>query len=334
MKSRIVILLFPFLFAGCHLIDDDLSVCGEEVLVTYELQLHTELSMQLETELHAESDIPVRNALQKYLEPVFTDKAKDIDLRFYKNETDELRHLIQEVINDNRTSYTIHLPHENYMHLGVANIEDNTQVQFLGAEHSATAELYMPSKEKLNPLNTGIFTARLPMNITETSRHFDVHLYMVNAAVAVVFDVPGNSGVATLSGDILGCAESFSVKDSIFSYAGARTYLMEEIPIEGGASARKRVQAAESTPTTRCLATVCMPTKDEQSWNIEIISSMSNGTKTKTTLTIDDPLKAGTLRVIRCRLGENGEVKPLGQEVGAIVELNWHEGDEHSMEPV
>ena len=334
MKRLIVILMLPFLFAACHLIDDDLSVCGEELLVTYELQLHTELSMQLETELYAEADMPVRNALQQYLENIFTDKAKDIDLRFYKSETDELRHLIQEVINDNRTSYTIHLPHENYMHLGVANIEDNTQVQFVGAEHSASTEIRMPDKETLNPLNTGVFTARLPMNVTEQSRHFDVHLYMVNAAVAVVFDKPDNLDLAALSGDVLGCAESFSVKDSTFSHAQPRNFLMDNIRIGGGSAAPTKVKAAASSANTRCLATVCMPTKDEQIWNVEIIATMANGTKTKTTLTIDDPLKAGTLRIIRCRLGENGEVMPMAKEVGAIVELNWHEGDEHSMEPV
>ena len=334
MKTKIVILIFPFLFAGCHLIDDDLSVCGEELVVTYELQLHTELSMQLETELYAEADMPVREALKEWLSPIFTDKAKDIDLRFYAHKTDELRYLIQEVINDNRTSYTIHLPHENYMHLGVANIEDNTQVRFLGSEHSASAELRMPDRENLNPLNTGLFTARLPMNITEESRHFDVHLYMVNSAVAVVFDVPDNLALTALSGEVLGCAESFSIKDSTFSHVNERDFLMDNIRIGNVPAAPARVKAEDVSTTTRCLATVCMPTNDNQSWNVEVIASMADDTQTKTTLTIDDPLKAGTLRIIRCRLGEKGEVLPESQEVGAIVELNWKGGDDHSIEPV
>ena len=331
MKRLIVILTIPLLFAACHLIDDDLSVCGEEVMVNYQLQLHTELSMQLETELSTDVDIPVRTALQKYLENIFTDHARDIDLRFYSREIDDLRHLIQEEINDNRTSYTIYLPQENYMHLGVANIEYNPQVRFLGNEHSASAELRMPDRETLNPLNTGIFTARLPMNVTNESRHFDVHLYMVNAAVAVIFDVLDCPDLAALSGETLGCAESFSIKDSVFSHAGTRTFLMENIRIENGSAAPKRVKAAED-PTTRCLATVCMPTKDKQPWNVEFIASMADGTKTKTTLTVNDPLKAGTLRIIRCRLGEKGEVVPMTQDIGTSVELEWNQGGDHEIE--
>ena len=100
--------------------------------MNYQLQLHTEMSVQLQTELDTEVELPVRNALQKWLDPIFSDTAKDVDLRFFSEELDELRYQIKEEINDNRTSYTIYLPKENYMHLAVANIASNPQVRLLG----------------------------------------------------------------------------------------------------------------------------------------------------------------------------------------------------------
>ena len=64
------------------MIDDDLRECGEDLVINYQLQLRTELSTQLQTELSEEQDSLVREALMEWLSPVFTDKAKDIDLHF------------------------------------------------------------------------------------------------------------------------------------------------------------------------------------------------------------------------------------------------------------
>ena len=301
-------------------------------MITYQLQLHTELSLQLETELYTDIDIPVREALQEWLAPIFTDVAQDIDLRFYSKEWDDLRHQIQEVINDNRTSYTIYLPQENYMHLGVANIAENYQVQFLGTDHSETMEFRMPDKDIINPLNTGLFTARLPMNVDEQTRFFDVHLYMVNAAVAVVLDVMDCPDFVSVEGVTMDCAESFMVKDSVFSHAHPRTFLLENLKLNYSElmPGKKGMKAAEAP--LRCLATVCMPTPDDKPWHVDFVTTMAGGETPRTTLEIDEPLKAGTLRIIRCRLGSNGEVVPLTQGVGASVELDWKEGGGHTID--
>ena len=332
MKRLFVIVFLPLFFVACSLIDDDLSVCGEELMINYQLQLHTELSLQLETELTSDLDAPVREALQEWLAPIFTDVAQDIDLRFYGKEIDDLRHIIQEVINDNRTSYTIYLPQENYMHLAVANIVDNHQVRFLGGEHSETMELRMPDKSHIDPLNTGIFTARLPMNVNDSTRHFDVHLYMVNSAVAVVFALIDCPDLVSLSGVTLDCAESFSVKDSAFSYAHPRIFNMENLQLRSSASlpGMKGVKAAELQ--TRCLGTVCMPTANNQPWHIEFVATLAGEESTKTTLDIQQPLKAGTLRIIRCRLGRQGEVIPITQDIGSSVDLDWHGGGDIEIE--
>ena len=337
-------------FAACCLIDDDLSVCGEELTIDYDLQLHTELSVQLQTELAAETDAPVRRALEKWLEPVFTDRAKDIDLRFYSEEQDDIRKQIQEVINDNRTSYTLKLPMESYMHLAVANIEDNREVSMTGGAHSATMELRLPDKKEVGSLNTGVFTARLPMHVNEQTRHFDVHLYMITAAVALVIDTTGCDSVTALSATMAGSACSFSVRDSVFSYAEERTMLFEQVPMLDMTQNRTTAkltnseahqQRSSSTATLSnseavsyaCLATVGYATHDDMPWSVTVTATLTDNRHTTTTLTVKEPLKAGTLRIIKLPMNKKGGLEPdEDQEVGASVKLDWNDGGEHEVE--
>ena len=303
------------------------------MVIDYQVRLSTELSVQLETELMTETEAPVRKALERWLEPIFTDKAQDIDLRFFAGETDVIRHQIQEVINDNRTSYTIKLPKENYMHLAVANIADNRQVQLSAGEHSATMALCLQETQELTPLTTGVFTARLPMTVTDTTKHFDVKMYMVTSAVALVIDTALCGDLRYIDAYMSGSACTFSIRDSLFSYDRACRLLMERVPTEGGVKTqesgiRKQLADEEVCPLA-CMATVSMPTRDEQTWSLTVTATLSNNRHTTTTLTIEEPLKAGTLRIIKCEMNENGELDPdpkHNSEVGASVTLDWKPG--------
>lgn len=337
MKRLFVIVFLPALFAACHLISDDLSVCGEDLVIDYQLQLHTELSLQLQTELMTEMEAPVRKALEKWLAPIFTDKAKDIDLRFFSGDFDDIRHQIQEIINDNRTSYTIKLPKENYMHLALANMEDNRQVRLSGGKHSETMELLMPDKEVVDALNTGIFSARLPMEVNDTTKHFDVHLYMVTAAVALVIDTTACDSLVSVNALMDGSAYRFHVRDSLFDFSQPRTMLMEQVPIDEDEPLEmpeRLAPKADSTHTYACLASVGFATEDDKPWTITFTAKLTHNRRTITTLTVEDALKAGTLRIIKVIMNGKGELIPdeSGREVGASVELDWKGGGEHDIE--
>lgn len=337
--KRLLVIFIPLLFAACTLIDDDLSVCGEELLVNYQLQLRTELSMQLRTELYAETDTMVRQALEGWLSPIFTDKAKDIDLHFFSAGEDVIRHRIQDVINANQTSYTINLPKEDYMHLGLANIADNHQLSFLGREHSRTMELALSNKAMLESMNTGVFTARLPMSVDDKSTQFDVFLYMVNAAVALVIDTTECDSLVAMRGTLNDGACGFFVRDSVFDFSRVCAYQLVNVPIEhpagAPASKRSRVQAEETIqPKVACLATVAMPTRDGMAWTMTFNAALTNNRVTTTTLTIPDALQAGTLRVLRLRMTGNGGLEMIDdtKEVGVIVTLDWKNGGEHDID--
>ena len=215
--KKLGIVILSLLATACNVIDDDLSGCDVDFAINYTLELRTDLKAQLETELVADADSSVRKALEQWLAPVFTDKVKDVDLRFYLNETDEVAYLIKEEVNDNRTSYNIHLPKENYMHLGVANIAGNDQVQLSGVEHSTSMRLGVKTEDKIPSMNTGVFTARLPMEVHDSiSQSFTVHLYMVNAAVALVLDPSECAEIVSVSGSMIGAADGFTACSTSF----------------------------------------------------------------------------------------------------------------------
>ena len=63
-KQFILLLFLIVISAGCRLIDDDLSVCGEEYNLNYEMRLVTEIKLTIEEKLSAETDKPLAEALQ------------------------------------------------------------------------------------------------------------------------------------------------------------------------------------------------------------------------------------------------------------------------------
>lgn len=305
-------------------------------MIDYQLQLRTELSTQLQTELSEETDSVVREALREWLSPVFTDKAKDIDLHFFNKETDELRRRILDIINASQTSYSLKLPKENYTHLALANIADNNQMSLVDHDHSATMCLSLPTSSALKSMNTGVFSARLDMTVDDSSKQFNVYLYMVNAAVALVIDTTACDSLVSLSGTLNNIACGFSMRDSAYRFDRACAFELENVPISraaGAPAAQGRAKAADEPATTACLATVGMPTRDDAPWTLTVTSKLLNNKSATSTLTIDDPLKAGELRIFRLRLNQDGSLDESNEhEIGISITVEWKDGGDHELE--
>lgn len=305
-------------------------------MIDYQLQLRTELSTQLQTELSEETDSVVREALREWLSPVFTDRAKDIDLHFFNKETDELRRRILDIINASQTSYTLKLPKENYTHLALANIADNNQMSLADRDHSATMNLSLPTSSALKSMNTGVFSARLDMTVDDSSKQFNVYLYMVNAAVALVIDTTACDSLVSMSGTLNNIASSFSMRDSAYRFDRACAFELQNVPIHrlaAAPAAQGRAKAADEPATTACLATVGMPTRDDAPWTLTVTSKLLNNKSATSTLTIDDPLKAGELRIFRLRLNQDGSLDESNEhEIGISITVEWKDGGDHELE--
>ena len=84
-----------------------------------------------------------------------------------------------------------------------------------------------------------------------------------------------------------------------------------------------------------CLAAVGMPTRDDQPWTVTFTATLTGNKHTTSTLTIEESLKAGTLRVIKLRMNKDGELTPYEEsekEVGVTVTLDWKDGGGHDID--
>lgn len=172
-----------WLAAGCSTIDDDLSDCGNTFEMDYELRLVTNMTTELETQLTTITEMGVAESLREHLKDIFSDFAHDIDLSFYDTEGDMTRlHHKRDIIDANQTSYTLTLPMHEYMHLAVANIAENHVVGLSNDENCQTSMLQQTDDSPIASHTTGLFTARLPMEVLSgVSQTFNVKLYMANS---------------------------------------------------------------------------------------------------------------------------------------------------------
>ena len=96
-KSCLLILLAAMLLlSSCSIINENMSDCGLDNSIVYEMQVVTKVQTELQTQLNTQYEIPVAEALASNLANIFTDKAHDIDLSFY-NTDNILMYTIDEV---------------------------------------------------------------------------------------------------------------------------------------------------------------------------------------------------------------------------------------------
>lgn len=329
------------LWAGCKgLIDDNLDNCAAEVAITYELRLVTNVQTEMATELDQPEDVFVRQALESYLEPVFTDFAHDLDLSFYDVMGENpLLHHKSEIMDASQTSYTLHLPAQDYMHNAVANIQGNAvaALQNTGFGHQASLEQMntKAASDSVATHKTGLFVGRLKdMDIKAGVKNqtFKVTLNMANSATALVVDTTG-SKIKKLKVYSTGFATAFRLADSIFNYPVNFPIVKDdELDVAGGVK--------------RCFAAVNFPSKDtpgskviiettdpfvsigstEGLWAWHCYATLPDGTVTRTLLSVKTPLRAGQLEIIKARLWDDGVVRTDVPTVGVSVTLDWKPG--------
>ena len=342
MKSRNTIMMglllsVFWLTVGCSTIDDDLSGCNEakQFQTDYQLKLVTNMTTELKTQLTTMTELSVANALQTHLKDIFTDFAHDVDLSFYDtdSERERLKH-DTPIMNANQKSYTLTLPMRQYLHLAVANIAENAVVGLTGDEYSHTSMLKqsiptVPEGSSVGVLpshTTGLFTARQAMEVLEgVDQTFNVHLYMANSATTLILD-PKNISYTDIKVYATGFATSFLISDSTYVYP-------ETSPLV-------KAEKVETGNNLLCFTTVNFPSKDGTRagatdptlWQFKVYITKPDGKVTETVLDINEPLKAGDLRIIKGDLDDDAAVRPYNSTVGVSVTLDWNSGGNYEWE--
>lgn len=341
MKSTwryVVMLLVVLLPTACSTIDDDLSDCGNDFELVYEMRLVTNVTTEINTQLNTATDVNIANALRSHLEEVFTDYAHDVDLSFYdtENPQERLSH-DQHVMNASEKSYTLYLPMREYMHLAVANINDNKVVELTDDDRCPTSQLATipTSNDTIDSHATGLFTARQPMKVLEgVDQTFHVRLYMANCAETLIIN-PRGQKYKDIKVFATGFATQFHINDSIYTFP-------EKSPII-------RTQKLDTQGDNLCFCAVNFPSseegmrtvietdfEDEKSsqvfWKFKVYVTCENGTITESILNVKNPQHAGQFRILEAYMGDEGEIITDNTEVGVSVTLDWKEGGDHDID--
>ena len=84
-----------------------------------------------------------------------------------------------------------------------------------------------------------------------------------------------------------------------------------------------------------CFCSVNFPSRDDVTraatsqslWQFKVYVTKPDGKVTETVLDIEEPLKAGNLKIIKGELDDDGAVRPYDSTVGVSVRLDWNEGE-------
>ena len=341
VKHTSLVILGAALLMACSLVDEDLSVCTSENRLDYELRLVTNMTTELQTELSMAADLSISAALRTSLSDVFTDFAHDVDLSFYDVDGYMARaHHEAQIMDASQTSYSLYIPVRRYMHLAVANLMNSGCVSLAGDESAKTAMLVQEKADTLNPQTSGIFTARLLMDIKEgISQRFDVHLYMANCGSALVIDTLG-CGLKDLKVYTSGYATGFHLSDS--------TYVFDSNPV---IRTRKIELTEEENNSQVCFSPVNFPSReapdsktviitedpfisdysDVELWNYEVYSTLKDGSITANHLSLHKPLRPGQFQIIKGRMYSDGTVTTTDASISVSVMLDWSPGMEHDV---
>lgn len=336
---RLVGAVFVTVLTGCSAIDDNLDDCGEQTRMDYELQLVTNVQTEVQTQLNAQTDLSLAATLKTHLSRVFTDHADDINLSFYGVEGDSmLMHNDKHIMNDSEHSYTLYIPRRKYMHLAVANIEDNPVVRLEYADNCHTAVLRQIASDTIDSQNTGIFTARQLMEMVEgIDQTFNVKLYMANCSAMLMVD-PQGYDISNMRVFTTGFATAFYIADSLYEYkkpapiirtqriasndSGSVGFVSINFPSPDPAA-----QQLSRKATTRTVIETSEPfiadTNEETLWEFRVYLPQADNTTTETILRIKEPLRAGQLKIIKVRINENGQIVSDAPNVGVSVTLDW-----------
>ena len=319
--------------AGCHLIDDDLSVCGADYLINYRMNLVTEVQTTIDEKLSSDIEKPMADALKAWSEPYFEGHAHDLDMSFYSLDgTDELLEHKSDTINAKQKSYTLYIPRKDYRHLAVVNIAENSNVTLMGGQYVSSMRIAQREADTLPSHNTAVYTARLDMYMPESDSNltFNVHLYMASSAVAIVQTNRTATPLRMERVLLSGTASGFSINDS--AYAFNHNSLIEAEKVIDGCYAMLSLPSRDAVSAPGG-AKAYAKAADNALWQLRVYVPTADGKVTETVLSFPYPLRAGRMEIVKIEIQDDGSVVVGGNpEVAITVTLDWKEGDEHEIE--
>ena len=344
------------LCGGCSLIDEELVNCPQDIVVDYHVRLVTNKTQELDAKVGTAKDRPLRMAIEDYLSGIFVDTAHDADLSFYVQPDDERTMHAGEIWNASGKTYELKFLTGDYNNLVAANLSDNGVVQLAGDETSAGSYLKQKADKAVESHSTGVFTARKAMQIVldrKAPQHFDVDLFMANDAGGLLLNVDACESLESVSCEIEGLADGFRLLDSTYTYDAhtlVKADLIDAQPyidqLSGGtpsmtamATDGARWDLWTRTPVILCGVGFSSRNTSETTmdgkpvyWVMHLYATLTDGTVTKSTIYVAEPLPAANLKLIKGWLLKDGSFTPETDPeldtmlAGVDVQLDWTPG--------
>lgn len=153
----IALMTLSIAFGLSSCINEDMSKCGKDYKIKYNLRLNTQIHTLIDLDLNTTEERHIANRLKQELGTVFTDHALDNDLSFFIG-NDLYRHEAN-IMNANSVSYTIYLPRNDYQNLSLANTGSAWNVKITGANVCKALALEQEQKDTIDSHNIGLFTS-------------------------------------------------------------------------------------------------------------------------------------------------------------------------------
>lgn len=324
-------IMLLLLVSSCSYIDDHASDCpccdnGTAVNVDYNIRVVSNISVQINDQLKAETDAEVRDYLSgRYVNPTINSKAS----LFFYPKSGGAPTSIDAQMDHNTISVSLRLSAQQYRHITAIGMSKTVQLKDSDAD--STLCLQQIPGDTLGGHEQPLYTGRLDMTIeNNVSQNFEVNLYRADADVAVLVTKKGTfKDVKVYLTDL---ANGFNINDS--------TYTFTSNPL-----IRTEAQAVPKSDVTAYTATV-FPSRDSAPgtidpdvpaakgavWRVIVMATLPDNTVTRSVLYVRKPLRAGDLRIFRLLISTDGAAEVSAADVGASVTLDWKKGGEYNPE--
>lgn len=339
MKKVILLLstvMTVIALSACCTIDDDLSDCGTDLEITYELRLVTNMSTELQSRLGGVGEEALHDALRQRLSSVFSDYGRDLELNFYETGgSDALLHHESHVMNAPEQTYSFYLPQEEYHHTAVANAGETPEVSLSGTDRAGSSVL---REQKSSPHTYGLFSAKEQIDARSgEAQRLHVTLGIVNCAAALVIDKRGHEPKA-MEVTAGGFASAYNVSDGTYVFSSRDA--AHSVETVTGSGIEQLCYLTVNFPSrdtgTRTVVESTEPFESGESseplWQWEVHVTKADGSVTATTLSVHRPLRAGQLMIIKAYMDDDGAIRTGDTSVGVNVTLNWSDGGEHNVD--
>lgn len=326
---------------GCSLIDEDISRCNNQVRLTYELRLDPEIIQELEDELDLHADEDIRAMLKNYVDGVFTNYARDVDLFFYDtNDPQSCLRSMSEMMNSSSNTYSLSMPVRSYKHIAIANSKVCENVKILASENYPTCKLeHEKAGDYYTPQRSGLFTVTRGLNVGEkANQRFRIRLGMANSATALILDMGKATEVTDVRVEVEGMATEFNLADSTYVYDENAVFATEEFstgykhcyaavhfPSQDGPEEEEYEEETTDTKATE-YDDDDVVNPERKLWRWKVYATLTDGSVTRSILEMRPPVKAGQLKIRNAFVMDEGQVGSNEVGVSITVQMDWRPG--------